>query len=205
MFWIIHQSRTKNSRKFAAQHCVRRMPRAGDFQVAVPVKSPYSLDMSLSSVQEFFAARAPDIEVLVTEASSATVPLAAAAHGVAPEQIAKTICIRVKDMVALIVMAGTSRLDNRKFKDRFGTKPRMVAPEEVLEMTSHPVGGVCPFGLRTPLPVLCDVSLRIFDIVIPAAGAPNAAVRINPLRLAELTEAEWVDLCQDQESAVAAQ
>ena len=161
--------------------------------------------MSLSSVQAFLAARAPDVEVLVTEASSATVQLAAAAHGVAPEQIAKTICVRVKDKVALVVMSGTSRLDNRKFKDRFGTKPRMMAADEVLEITSHPIGGVCPFGLSTPLPVLCDVSLRAFDIVIPAAGAPNAAVRIEPSRMVELAEAEWVDLCREPESVVAAQ
>lgn len=152
--------------------------------------------MSLESVTAFFRDNAPDIPVLVTEASSATVPLAALAHGVLPEQIAKTICLRVGDTVILVVMAGTARLDNRKFKDRFGVKPRMLDADDVLALTSHPVGGVCPFGLSTPLTVYCDLSLRAFDEVVPAAGATNAAVRINPLRMAALTGAEWADLAQ---------
>jgi prolyl-tRNA editing enzyme YbaK/EbsC (Cys-tRNA(Pro) deacylase) len=152
--------------------------------------------MSLDSVRAFFVAKAPDIDVLVTEASSATVALAAQAHGVAPEQIAKTICLRIGDRVVLVVAAGTARLDNRKFKDRFGAKPRMLDAEEVLAATSHPVGGVCPFGLPAPLPVYCDRSLERFDEVVPAAGATNAAVRLSPQRLAALTGAEWVDVCQ---------
>lgn len=152
--------------------------------------------MSLESVRAYFAEHAPDIDVIVTDASSATVPLAAAAHGVAPEQIAKTICLRVGDATLLVVASGTSRLDNRKCKDVFGGKPRMLGPDEVLEATSHPVGGVCPFGLPQPLPVYCDVSLRAFDEVVPAAGSTNSAVRLSPARLAELTSARWVDICQ---------
>ena len=152
--------------------------------------------MSLDSVRAFFVEKAPDIDVIVTEASSATVALAAEAHGVAPEQIAKTICLRIADRVVLVVAAGTARLDNRKFKDRFGAKPRMLDAQEVLAMTSHPVGGVCPFGLPQPLPVYCDRSLEAFDEVVPAAGAVNAAVRLSPRRVAALTEAEWVDVCQ---------
>src|SRR5690606_12985168 len=82
--------------------------------------------MSLESVRTFFAEHAPDIDIIVTEQSSATVALAAQAHGVAPEQIAKTICLRAGETVLLIVTAGTARLDNRKFKDRFGAKARML-------------------------------------------------------------------------------
>ena len=152
--------------------------------------------MSLESVRAYFAANAPEISVIVTEASSATVALAAEAHGVLPEQIAKTICLRVGDRTMLIVASGTARLDNRKFKDRFGGKARMLDAEQVLEATSHPVGGVCPFGLPAPLPVYCDVSLQAFAEVVPAAGATNAAVRLSPQRMAELTNAEWVDVCQ---------
>ena len=152
--------------------------------------------MSLDSVRRFFAERAPDIAVLVTEKSSATVAMAADAHGVLPEQIAKTLCARVGDDVILVVMSGTARLDNRKFKDRFGAKPRMLDAEEVAALTSHPVGGVCPFGLATPLQVYCDLSLKAFDQVVPAAGAINAAVHIAPERMAELTEAIWADLAQ---------
>lgn len=152
--------------------------------------------MSLDSVRQFFAEKAPEISVIVTEKSSATVALAAEAHGVAPEQIAKTLCARVGDRVILVVMAGTARLDNRKFKDLFGVKPRMLDAEEVVALTSHPVGGVCPFGLPQPMPVYCDLSLKAFDQVVPAAGAINAAVHIAPGRMAELTGAEWADLVQ---------
>lgn len=159
--------------------------------------------MSLSSVRAFFAAHAPDIEVLVTEASSATVSLAAEAHGVEPAQIAKTICLRAGDTAMLVVAAGTVRLDNRKFRDRFGAKGRMLDADEVLAVTSHPVGGVCPFGLPAPVPVYCDVSLRRFDEVVPAAGATNAAVRLDPDRLASLTNAEWVDVCREPEAPAA--
>ena len=138
--------------------------------------------MSLESVRAFLAERAPDIAVIETAASSATVELAAQAHGVEPDQIAKTICIRAGEQVMLLVASGRSRLDNRKFKDQFGAKPRMLGAEEVLSLTSHPVGGVCPFGLPSPFPVYFDLSLRRFTEVVPAAGATNAAVRISPER-----------------------
>lgn len=151
--------------------------------------------MSLDSVRAFFAATAPDILVIETAASSATVELAAQAHGVAPDQIAKTICLRAGEQPMLLVASGTARLDNRKFKDRFGAKARMLGAEEVTALTSHPVGGVCPFGLPTVLPIFCDLSLRRHEEVVPAAGATNAAVRISPERIARLTGAEWVDLC----------
>jgi prolyl-tRNA editing enzyme YbaK/EbsC (Cys-tRNA(Pro) deacylase) len=151
--------------------------------------------LSLESVRAFFAANAPGISVIVTEASSATVTLAAEAHGVQPAQIAKTICLRVGEQTMLIVTSGTARLDNRKFKDRFGGKARMLDADQVLEATSHPVGGVCPFGLPNPLSVYCDVTLKAFNEVVPAAGATNAAVRLSPQRMAELIGAEWVDVC----------
>ncbi|MBO9424352.1 YbaK/EbsC family protein [Labrenzia sp. R4_1] len=152
--------------------------------------------MSLESVRAHLAEAAPDLEVLVTEDSSATVDLAAAAHGVEPGQIAKTLSFRVKDEVFLLVARGDARLDNKKAKAAFGGKAKMLSAEEVVEITSHPVGGVCPFGLPSPLKVYCDVSLKAFDVVIPAAGATNAAVRIAPDRMVEITSAEWVDVCQ---------
>ncbi len=157
--------------------------------------SHYSAVMSLKSVQAFFAAYAPDITVIETETSSATVALAAEAHGVEPDQIAKTICLRAGETALLLVTAGTRRLDNRKFRDRFSAKPRMLGPEEVVELTSHPIGGVCPFGLPAPLPIYCDASLKDHAVVVPAAGATNSAVRITPERMAELVSATWVDVC----------
>ena len=152
--------------------------------------------MSLDSVRAHLAEAAPDLEVLVTEDSSATVDLAAKAHGVAPGQIAKTLSFQLKDKVFLVVARGDARLDNKKAKAAFGGKVKMLGLDEVERLTGHPVGGVCPFGLAQPLPVYCDCSLKDYDIVIPAAGATNAAVRISPARLAEITAAEWVDVCQ---------
>ena len=152
--------------------------------------------MSLESVRQFFATHAPDIEVLVTEARSATVAEAAAAHSASEAQIAKTLSFWQGDQVVLIVMGGTARLDNRKYKDRFATKAKMLNAEDVVQWTGHPIGGVCPFGLPHPLKIYCDESLKAFDEVIPAAGAINAAVRIAPLRMAELVGAEWIDVTQ---------
>jgi prolyl-tRNA editing enzyme YbaK/EbsC (Cys-tRNA(Pro) deacylase) len=99
----------------------------------------------------------------------------------------------------LIVASGTSRMDNRKLKARFGGKPKMLGIDEVAEITGHEVGGVCPFGLKAPLPVYCDLSLKAFDEVVPAAGSTHSAVRIAPSRMAELVDAEWIDVCQDQQ------
>ena len=152
--------------------------------------------MSLESVRAFFAEKAPDIAVIESTQSSATVVLAAEAYGVEPARIAKTLSLRVGDRVMLIVAAGTSRMDNRKLKAAFGGKPKMLGLDEVADITGHEVGGVCPFGLKTPLPIYCDVSLQAFDEVVPAAGSTHSAVRITPARMAELTAAKWVDVCQ---------
>ena len=121
--------------------------------------------------------------------SSATVPLAAAAYGVEPALIAKTLSLRVGERVVLIVTSGTSRMDNKKVKALFGGKPKMLGLEEVAEITGHEVGGVCPFGLKAPLPIYCDVSMKAFDIVVPAAGSTHSAVKIAPERMAELVGA----------------
>ena len=91
--------------------------------------------------------------------------------------------------------------ENKKARAVFGGKPRMLSAEEALEATGHPVGGICPFGLKTPLPVYCDVSLKAFSEVVPAAGSINSAVRISPARLAELTNAEWVDVSEIREQS----
>jgi prolyl-tRNA editing enzyme YbaK/EbsC (Cys-tRNA(Pro) deacylase) len=124
------------------------------------------------------------------------VPLAAEAYGVEPARIAKTLSLRVGERVVLIVTSGTSRMDNKKVKALFGGKPKMLGLEEVAEITGHEVGGVCPFGLRSPLPIYCDASMKAFDIVVPAAGSTHSAVRIAPERMAALVGAEWVDVCE---------
>jgi len=152
--------------------------------------------MSLESVRAFFARQAPDITVIESTQSSATVVLAAEAYGVEPARIAKTLSLRIGERVVLIVASGTTRMDNKKVKAQFGGKAKMLGLDEVAAITGHEVGGVCPFGLKTPLPVYCDISLRAFDIVVPAAGSTHSAVRIAPAHMAELTSAEWVDVCQ---------
>ena len=135
--------------------------------------------MSLESVRAFFAEKAPDVTVIESAVSSATVALAAEAYGVEPARIAKTLSLRIGERVVLIVTSGTSRMDNKKVKMLF-----------------------CPFGLKTPLPVYCDLSLRAFDIVVPAAGSTHSAVRISPQRLASLVSAEWVDVCEHRPATV---
>src|SRR6202022_3794345 len=159
-----------------------------------PVWSP---PMGLESVRAFFAEKAPDIAVIESSVSSATVALAAEAYGVELGRIAKTLSLRIGERVVLIVASGTSRMDNKKVKARFGGKPKMLGLDEVAALPGHKIGGVCPFGLKTPLPVYCDVSLKAFDEVVPAAGSTHSAVRIAPSRMAELVAAEWVDVCEN--------
>lgn len=152
--------------------------------------------MSLQSVRDFFLVRNLDIPIIELDVSTATVALAAAAHGVEPGRIAKTLSMRLGDgRVILLVSSGDARIDNKKFKTVFG-KGKMLPAEEVALLTGHPVGGVCPFGLAQDLPVYLDDSLRQFDEVLPAAGATHSAVRISPAHLAAVTAGEWVDVCQ---------
>jgi len=124
------------------------------------------------------------------------VQLAAAVHGCEPGQIAKTLAIRVGDEEFLLVTRGDARLNNQKAKAAFGGRPRMLGPEDVLRLTSHHVGGVCPFGLPAPLTIHCDVSLRIYDEVIPAGGSTHASVRLPLARLLELCGGRWADACE---------
>jgi prolyl-tRNA editing enzyme YbaK/EbsC (Cys-tRNA(Pro) deacylase) len=152
--------------------------------------------MTIDTVRAHLAASAPDIEIIELEGSSATVELAAAGLGVPPGQIAKTLSLKVGGRVVLVVTRGDVRLDNRKVKQAFGGKASMLPLDEVAAITGHPVGGVCPFGLVSPLAVYCDVSLKAFDIVAPAAGSTNSALKIAPNRMAEITGAQWVDVCQ---------
>ena len=152
--------------------------------------------MSLQSVRDDLAARAPDLAVEVTDNSTATVQLAAEVHSVEPGQIAKTLCIRIRDEEVLLVTRGDARLDNQKSKTAFGGRPRMLGAEDVLRLTSHQVGGVCPFGLPAPLPIFLDTSLKIYDLVIPAGGDTHASVKLSVDRLAELCGNKWVDACQ---------
>lgn len=152
--------------------------------------------MSLESVRHWLAEHAPDLPLLEVEESTATVETAARALGVEPARIAKTLAVRAGDQVFLLVARGDARLDNAKCKAEFGARPRMLGPDETLALTGHPIGGVCPFGLASALPIYLDVSLRAFDTVYPAAGSLNTSVRVTTDRLFELVGRRWVDLCR---------
>ena len=149
--------------------------------------------MSFESVRAWIAENAPDLPIIETELSTATVDTAAMALGVEPGRIAKTLAVRAGGRTFLVVARGDARLDNQKSKAEFGARPRMLGAEETLELTGHPVGGVCPFGLATTLSVYLDVSLKPFDIVYPAGGSLNTSVRVTPQRLFELVGERWVD------------
>ncbi|MDR1533869.1 MAG: YbaK/EbsC family protein [Planctomycetota bacterium] len=131
--------------------------------------------------------------------STATVDLAARALGVAPDQIAKTLAVRARGSgeILALVARGRARLDNAKFKARFGGKPRFIADADCLEAVGHPPGGVCPFGLKRGARVCLDVSLKAFAEIYPAAGAPDNCVRLSPEELSAWTGGEWVDVCSD--------
>ena len=151
--------------------------------------------MSLDSVRDFLAARAPDVSVVPLERGSETFSLSAA-WNVKPAQIAKSLVLRAGERNLLLLACGDSRLDNKKVKAAFGGKAKMLPPEEAAALTGHPVGGVCPFGLATPLPVYCDVMLQAYREVVLGAGATHAALRIATTRMAELAGAQWVDVCE---------
>lgn len=152
--------------------------------------------MSLESVRAFIAEKAPEVRIVELSQSSSTFTLSAD-WGIAPAQIAKTLSLKVGDRNVLVVACGDSNLDNKKVKAALGGKARMLPAEDATALTGHPAGGVCPFALATPLPVYCDLRLRAYDEVVPAAGSTHAAMRIHPERMAELVGAEWVDVCKD--------
>lgn len=153
--------------------------------------------MSVEDVRRFFTERGYKDPVFEMDESSATVELAAKAVGVEPGRIAKTLAFKLKDRYILIVTKGDARIDNKKYKQCFGTKAKMLSAEEVLEVTGHPVGGVCPFALKNPLDVYLDVSLKEYPTVYPAAGSGNSALGITPEDMMNLTGGQWVDVCQD--------
>ncbi|MFS0701180.1 YbaK/EbsC family protein [Cellulomonas sp. 179-A 4D5 NHS] len=149
---------------------------------------------AVARTQQFLDRHAPGVSVLVPDADTSTVTAAAAALGVRPGQIAKTLAVRAGDSVLLLVLSGDARLDNRKFRDRFGAKPRMLGADETEQLTGQPVGGVGPLGHPPELPVFADVSLQAYDAVYPAAGSRSSAVRLTLEQLEALTHATWVDV-----------
>lgn len=163
--------------------------------------------MSIESVKNHFKQWNRHGEIMEFETSSATVGEAASTIGVIPARIAKTLSFRGNEESAiLIVTSGEAKIDNKKFRDTFGMKARMLSPEEVLDQTGHGIGGVCPFGLKNNLEVYLDVSLKRFETVFPACGSTNSAIELTIDELEKFSfSKEWVDVCKGWEEEELAQ
>ncbi|MDQ6598545.1 YbaK/EbsC family protein [Bacillus salipaludis] len=159
--------------------------------------------MSLESVKTHFKQWNREQDIMEFETSSATVELAAEAIGVIPARIAKSLSFRGEEGKAiLIVAAGDAKIDNKKFRQTFGFKARMLNPDEVLEQTGHAIGGVCPFGLAKDLDVFLDVSMKRFDTLFPACGSTNSAIELTLEELSQYSFAkDWVDVCKGWQGA----
>lgn len=153
--------------------------------------------MSVQAVREYLEKFGFADRIREFSESTATVELAAAVVGVIPARIAKTLSFRVHEDVILIVAAGDAKIDNRKYKDKFGAKAKMLSAEEAIELVGHPVGGVCPFALKDGVTVYLDESLKRFETVFPAAGSAGSAVEFSCEELFECSQAaEWLDVCK---------
>ncbi|MEH7343294.1 YbaK/EbsC family protein [Bacillus sp. JJ1532] len=154
--------------------------------------------MSLESVKNHFKKWNRAADIMEFDVSSATVDMAAEAIGVIPARIAKTLSFRGEgDQAILVVAAGDAKIDNKKFRETFGFKARMLSAEEVVEQTGHVIGGVCPFGLANELGIYLDVSMKRFNTIFPACGSTNSAIELTCEEIFEYSSAkQWVDVCK---------
>ena len=153
--------------------------------------------MSVEKVRAYLTPYGVTQRIRELEVSSATVELAAAALGVAPARIAKTLSFKVGERPILVVAAGDARIDNSKYKHFFGVKAKMLTPEEAVEHIGHAVGGVCPFALPEDVSVYLDESLRRFETVFPAVGSAASAIELTCPELEEYSGSlEWIDICK---------
>lgn len=151
--------------------------------------------MSIVKVREYLKDFGADGRILEFPVSSATVELAAKALGTAPARIAKTLSFRLASGVILVVLAGDAKTDNRKYRETFGEKARMLDREEAEALVGHAVGGVCPFAANEGVKVYLDVSLKRFATVFPAAGSANSAIELTPEELEKFSRSSgWVDV-----------
>ncbi len=156
--------------------------------------------MSLERAKKYLKDKGFGDNIIELEDSSATVELAAQALGVEPGMIAKTMSFMQGDKPVLILMEGTAKIDNRKYKDTFHVKAKMIPFDEVEGIVGHAPGGVCPFGINDGIEVYLDESLKRFDTVYPAAGNDHSAVRLTIDELSDAVGAvSWVDVCKEQQ------
>lgn len=153
--------------------------------------------MSIDIARAYLREKGYEDRILEFDVSSATVELAAKAVGVEPARICKTLSFKLKDGTGILIqVAGDARIDNKKYKDFFGEKAKMLSPEEVPQYTNHEIGGVCAFGItRDDVRIYCDVTMKRFETVFPACGSGNSAVRLTPEELFEVSGAiDWIDV-----------
>ena len=156
--------------------------------------------MSLEKAENYLKEAGFLDHVIELKESTATVALAAEALGVEPGMIAKTMSFLQGEQPVLILTEGTAKVDNRKYKDTFHVKAKMIPFEQVEEVTGHAPGGVCPFGIKDGIEVYLDESLKRFETVYPAAGDDHSAVRLTIPELEEVSKAKgWVDVCKEPE------
>ena len=154
--------------------------------------------MAIEQVRQYFKPYGLDKHILEFDTSSATVELAAQAVGCEPARIAKTLSFKVGDTCVLIVTAGDAKVDNARYKAYFAAKAKMLAADEVPELTGHPVGGVCPFAVPKEVKVYLDESLKRFHTVFPACGSANSAIELTCGELYRYANAiEWIDVCKN--------
>ena len=153
--------------------------------------------MSVDAVRAHLAAHGLSERIMEFELSCATVELAAVAVGCEPAHIAKTLSFDVNGTAVLIVTAGDRKIDNPKYKAQFHTKAKMLSHDDALTRIGHAVGGVCPFAVNNGVQIYLDESLRRFEIVYPAAGSANSAVKLTPAELEAASGGTWVDICKE--------
>ncbi|ETT47835.1 YbaK/EbsC family protein [Paenibacillus sp. FSL H7-689] len=153
--------------------------------------------MAIEKVKDFFKQYGMDSQIIEFEVSSATVDLAASALGCEPERIAKTLSFMVNGQAVLVVAAGDAKVDNKKFKEYFKTKAKMLSPDEAIDMVGHAIGGVCPFAIKNDVSVYLDISLKRFDTIYPACGSSNSAIELTIEQLEKYSSySEWIDVCK---------
>ena len=160
--------------------------------------------MSIEIAREYLKNLGMEDRIKEFDVSSATVELAAKAVGTEPARICKTLSFKLKDGSGVLVqVAGDARVDNRKYKEYFGEKAKMLSPEEVPEYTNHEIGGVCAFGVtRDDVRIYCDKSMQRFDTVFPACGSGNSCAEFTPDELFEVSRSlEWIDVSKLPEDA----
>ncbi|MCI8516476.1 MAG: YbaK/EbsC family protein [Hungatella sp.] len=156
--------------------------------------------MAIEKVRKYFRQYGVEHRILEFDVSSATVELAAEALSCEPCRIAKTLSFMVGETPILIVAAGDARIDNHKYKERFGTKAKMLSFDEAETVIGHGVGGVCPFAVNEGVTVYLDESLKRFETVFPACGSSNSAIELTMEELEQYSGfAAWVDVCKDWE------